>query len=136
MEGETQTDIGVVTAVAGKKVRVEIQRGGGCKSCSLRGMCFAQSTPAVFELESEFELREGDRVELEIAPGDRVLSAILVFVVPLVFLFGGFMLAGLFLREIFAIGVAFAAMALSFIIIRCIDRRLGKRLQVTIGRKL
>ncbi|HNQ43739.1 MAG TPA: SoxR reducing system RseC family protein, partial [Candidatus Cloacimonadota bacterium] len=75
-------DQGIVTAVAGSLVTVEIQRGGGCKSCSMRGFCFSKSTPAVFHLESDLPLQIGDTVELDISPTGRVLASVLIFGIP------------------------------------------------------
>jgi positive regulator of sigma E activity len=131
-----QEDVGTVVQVRGKQVRVELTRGAGCKSCSMRGMCFGRNTPAVFDLETELELQEGDRVQLEIAPGTRILSSLLVFGMPMLFLFGGFLIASRWLGELPSIGIAFAATLLSFIIMKFIDRRLGNRIQVSIGRKV
>lgn len=136
MEEQQQTDVGTVVSVNGNKFRVELVRGAGCKSCSMRGMCFGRNTPAIFDLESDLDLKAGDRVQLEISPGTRVFSALLVFGLPLLFLFGAFMLARLWFAELPSIGIAFAATAISFFIIRCIDRRIGGQLQVRIGGKL
>ncbi len=131
-----QTDVGTVVSVESGRVRVEVVRGGGCKTCSMRGMCFGRNIPAVFDLESDLDLQVGDRVELDIAPSTRVLSALLVFALPLACLFAGFIVARQWLNELPAIGIAFAATALSFIIIKGIDRSIGEKLQVRIGRKL
>lgn len=131
-----QQDAGTVVAIDGKKVRVEVVRTGGCKSCSMRGMCFGRNTPAVFDLTSELDLHIGDQVELEISPGSRVLSSLLVFGLPMVFLFGGFIVSSFWLQELPAIGLAFAATLLSFLLIRYIDHCIGGKLQVRIGRKI
>lgn len=129
-------DIGTVVSVSGSSVKVELVRGSGCKSCSMRGMCFGRNTPAVFDLESDLDLHPGDRVQLEIAPSTRVLSALLVFGLPLLCLFAGYLIGSHWLAELPSIGIAFAATALSFIIMRQIDKRCGNRLQVRIGRKI
>lgn len=136
MEEQQQIDVGTVVAINGNSYRVELVRGAGCKSCSMRGMCFGRNTPAIFDLESELELKLGDRVQLEISPGIRVFSALLVFGLPLMFLFGAFMLARIWFAELPSIGIAFTATAISFFIIRCIDRQMGGKLQVRIGGKV
>lgn len=135
-EHQQQTDVGTVVAVNGERVSVEVQRSAGCGSCAMRGLCFGRNTPARFEIESELELHLGDKVELDIAPGGRVLSALAVFGLPLVFLFAAYFLAAIWLEEPATIGVAFAATVLSFLIIRLIDRGLGGRLRVRIARRL
>ncbi len=136
MEDTVFEDVGTVVAVSGGKVEVELVRGGGCQHCSARGMCFAKNTPAVFHLTTDLDLKIGDRVQLDIAPGSRVLSAVLIFAVPLIFLFLGYIVANRYLVELPSIGVAFAATALSFILIRALDKKIGGKLQVGIGRKI
>ncbi len=131
-----QEDVGRVVAVRGKRVKVEVERGEGCKSCSLRGMCFGRNTPAIFDLENDLDLNPGDRVQLEIAPSTRVLTSLLVFGLPLLCLFGGYLIGNLWLAELPSIGIAFAATALSFFIMRQIDKRFGNRMQVRIRSKI
>lgn len=129
-------DVGTVVWAEGTQVRVELVRGAGCKSCSMRGMCFGRNTPAVFELETDLDLNVGDKVQLEIAPSTRVLSSLLVFGLPMLTLFVAFILASRWLVEIAAIGVAFGATALSFLMMKLIDKCFGNRLQVRIGSKI
>lgn len=136
MEEHHIEDSGTVVSVHGTHVRVEVVRGAGCKSCSMRGFCFRKNVPAVFDLETELDLKAGDRVELEISPGARVLSALLIFGVPLFFLFGGFLISAHWLIELPSIGIAFLAMALSFFIIRYCDRNVAGSIKVRIGRKI
>ncbi|HOH47728.1 MAG TPA: SoxR reducing system RseC family protein [Candidatus Cloacimonadota bacterium] len=132
-ETEEREDTGTVVAVLDGAYRIELIRGGGCKSCTMRGMCFAKSTPAVFELKSELPLKVGDRVQLVVAPGDRILSSVLIFLMPIVFLFAGFLIASRFLAELPSIIIAFTAMGSSFLILRLVDRRIGDKLKVQIG---
>ena len=129
-------DQGIVTEVTGNRVTVEIKRGGGCKSCSMRGFCFSKSTPAVFHLESDIPLIKGDLVELEISPSGRVLASMLIFGLPVLALVAGYLIAQLWLSELSGIIVAFAAMAGSFVLIRFCDRHWGKKLEVRIARKI
>ncbi|HRX76000.1 MAG: SoxR reducing system RseC family protein [Candidatus Cloacimonetes bacterium] len=136
MTEEQQQDTGIVSAVAGSQVSVEIQRGGGCKSCAMRGMCFSKSTPAVFHLQSELPLQVGDRVELEISAQGRLMASMLIFGMPVVMLFLGFILASIWLAELPSIIFAFAGMAFSFFILRFCDRRLGSKIKVEIARKI
>ncbi len=133
---ENREDLGTVKEVIGETVRVEVIRGSGCKSCSLHGFCFTESTPAVFHLESKLELQAGDLVRLDIAPKHRVLSSFLVFMMPIVFLFAGYAIASLFLSELVSAIIGFAALGLSFLPMRVVDKRLGKALSVHIAEKV
>jgi positive regulator of sigma E activity len=132
----TMEDSGLVTEISGRNITVELVRGGGCKSCSMQGLCFKKSTPAEFRLVSDLPLEVGDRVQLDISPGGRTLASLLIFGLPLLFLFCGFLLASLWLTEIASVGVGFIAMGLAFLIVRKLDPKLGKRLQISILRKL
>ncbi len=129
-------DCGLVTAVHGNMVTVEIVRGGGCKSCTMQGFCFKKSTPARFVLPTDLPLEIGDKVLLDISPGGRAIASLLIFGLPLAFLFAGFILAGIWLSELAAIIVAFATMGLAFLIVRLLDAKLSKRLSIHILRKL
>ncbi len=136
MEETHIEDSGRVISVEGTIVRVEIERGGGCKSCSMRGLCFRKNSPAVFELHSDLDLQEGDAVSLEISPALRVTSALLVFAVPLVFLFVGYFVAAAYLSEPAAILVSLLAAAASFMLVRSLDRQIGPNMNIRIGKKL
>jgi sigma-E factor negative regulatory protein RseC len=126
-------DIGKVIQVSGSHAKVEIQRGGGCGSCAMRGFCFKKGEPAVFDVQTELPLKEGDLVSLEIAPSVRVLSALLVFGLPLSLLFIAFIVASLYFTELVSVLLAFGAMALSFAIVGCLDRRFGKNMKISVG---
>ena len=133
---EEISDSGIVTAVNGNKVTVELQRGGGCKSCAMHGLCNTKSTPAVFHLNSSIPLEIGDRVELEVSPSGRVLSSLLIFGTPVLALFIGFLIAETWFSELISIFVAFTTMALSFYIVRFCDRKWGSKLKIEIARKM
>ncbi|MDD2332306.1 MAG: SoxR reducing system RseC family protein, partial [Candidatus Cloacimonetes bacterium] len=129
-------DLAIVKSVAGKSVTVQIERGGGCKSCSMQGLCLSKSTPAEFVVVSDLELAPGDQVQLEIGPGSRVLISLLVFLLPVLALFAGYLITAAFLSELYAALSGFALMALSFLLIRYIDKKCGNKLSIRIGRKM
>ena len=131
-----QEDVGIVTAISGKMVTVEIMRSGGCKSCSMQGFCFKKNEPVSFSIPSELELEVNDQVQLEISPEGRVLASLLVFGVPMAALFLGYLLFSLWLSELGAILVSFGTMALSILLVKWLDKKLGGNLKVTISRKL
>jgi positive regulator of sigma E activity len=128
-------DSGIVKAVNGNRITVEIERGGGCKSCAMHGLC-QKNIPAEFVLTSELDLTPGDRVLLDISPSIRAFASLLIFGLPIAFLFMGFMVASQWLNELISIFVGFAASALSFLIVRLMDSRYGKKLDIRIARTL
>jgi sigma-E factor negative regulatory protein RseC len=119
--------------VDGNFARVEIQRSGGCGSCAMRGFCFKKGEPAVFDVRPDIPLQEGDLVNLEIAPSTRVGSALVIFGLPLVMMFVGFLIARNYFGELLSIGIAFTALALSFAIVGRIDRKYGKGMIAHVG---
>lgn len=136
MQEEIIEDSGIVKKVEGNIVTVEIERGNGCNSCKMQGLCFKKREPTEFEIVTHIPLQVNDRVQLDISPLGRTMVSLLIFGVPLLFLFSGFLIASMWLTEIVSILIGFIAMALSFKIIRFIDKKYGKQLKIRIERKL
>ena len=136
MQEEIIEDSGIVKKVEGNIVTVEIERGNGCNSCKMQGLCFKKREPTEFEIVTHIPLQVNDRVQLDISPLGRTMVSLLIFGVPLLFLFSGFLIASIWLTEIVSILIGFIAMALSFKIIRFIDKKYGKQLKIRIERKL
>ncbi|MDY0152413.1 MAG: SoxR reducing system RseC family protein, partial [Candidatus Cloacimonas sp.] len=82
------------------------------------------------------DLQEGDKVLLEISPGGRAFASLLVFGLPLLMLFAGFVITNQWLSEIMSIFNGFAAMGLGFLIVRLVDKKCAKKLNIHIARKL
>ena len=136
MQEEIIEDSGIVKKVEGNIVTVEIERGNGCNSCKMQGLCFKKREPTEFEIVTHIPLQVNDRVQLNISPLGRTMVSLLIFGVPLLFLFSGFLIASMWLTEIVSILIGFIPMALSFKIIRFIDKKYGKQLKIRIERKL
>ena len=136
MQEEIIEDSGIVKKVEGNIVTVEIERSIGCNSCKMQGLCFKKREPTEFEIVTHIPLQVNDRVQLNISPLGRTMASLLIFGVPLLFLFSGFLIAAMWLTEIVSILIGFIAMALSFKIIRFIDKKYGKKLKIRIERKL
>ncbi len=136
MQEEIIEDSGIVKKVEGNIVTVEIERSIGCNSCKMQGLCFKKREPTEFEIVTHIPLQVNDRVQLNISPLGRTMVSLLIFGVPLLFLFSGFLIASIWLTEIVSILIGFIAMALSFKIIRFIDKKYGKKLKIRIERKL
>ena len=98
--------------------------------------CFKESEPTKFEIITDLPLQVNDRVQLDISPVGRTLVSLLVFGVPIIFLFLGFIIASLWFIEFVSILIGFVAMGLSFRIVRLIDKKYGKRLKISVARKL
>jgi len=125
---------GVVTRIIPPD-RVEIamptsEACGHCGACNRDregGNCIEAWTAA--------PLKEGDRVEVEIATGGVVAASLVVYLLPLLFLTAGYVFGSL-LADVFPIRVsneaggilcAFVFLATSFLVVRWYDRRVKRK---------
>jgi positive regulator of sigma E activity len=132
---EFPEDIGTVTAINGKEITVEIEKGGGCKSCGMKGLCGSDNKPVVLHFQTDDTYQIGDRVNVSISSGIRILSSLLVFVFPLLALFGFYFIGKSFTNELGSIITGFAGMILAFVIIRFLDKKIAKRIDFQLGGK-
>lgn len=86
---------GVVTAIDADGVWVATQRKSTCGSCSARLACgqgllnsmSADTKPHTIKVHSDLPLAEGDPVTLAISQQSLIRSALLVYLLPLLFMF-------------------------------------------------
>lgn len=128
-------DIGLVIKVNGSEIVVEINKGGGCKSCSMHGLCGTNNKPVILTFKTAESFKEGDRVYVSVAGSTRILSALLVFILPLICLFGFFLLGRMFTNEPMSVLIGFIGLVFGFIIIRFIDKKIGKHINFQLGGK-
>jgi len=129
------TDLGTVIAVDGSQITVEICKSGGCKSCGLKGLCGSGKSSLILKFTTDDTYRIGDKVIVSVEPGVRILSSLLVFVFPILALFGFFLLGRMFFSELGAILIGFAGMALAFLIVKLLDRLIAKKINIELGGK-
>lgn len=135
MQAEAVEDIGTVIAIDGRQITVEICKSGGCQSCGLRGLCGSGKTSLVLNFETDESYKIGDKVKVSVSPGVRVLSSVLVFVFPLLALFGFFILGRSFLNELGAILLGFGGMVIAFLIVKLLDKLIAKHINFKLGGK-
>jgi positive regulator of sigma E activity len=133
MTPDTSEDIGIVTAVDGNKITVEIPKGGGCKSCSMHGICGTNSTPIILTFGSDGTYKTGDKVIISVSANIKLLSSVIVYLLPLVALFAFFLVARSFMQELASIVIGFIGLCLSFLVVRWLDRKIGKRINFQLG---
>jgi len=135
MPTEAIEDIGTVIAVNGSMITVEICKSGGCKSCGLKGLCGSGKTSQILSFETNESYRIGDKVVVSVSSGVRILSSIIVFIFPLLGLFGFFLLGRIFLSEPGAIGLGFAGMVIAFLVVKLLDKLIGRQINFSLGGK-
>jgi positive regulator of sigma E activity len=135
MSASNMEDIGIVTEVNGSRIKVDIAKGGGCKNCGMKGLCGSTNTPIVLHFDTDGSYQVGDKVLVSVSAGLRVLSALLVFVFPLLALFGFFLIARRFTSEPLSVLAGFTGLILAFFVVRLVDKRVGKRINYQLGGK-
>ncbi len=133
MKSEQSVDIGVVTQIKGQKITVEIPKGGGCKSCSMHGICGTNSTPIVLSFETDEAYNVGDKVNISVGANIKILSSLIVYLLPLVALFAFYLIARMYMQELGAVFFGFIGLVLSFLLIRLIDKKIGKHINFELG---
>jgi positive regulator of sigma E activity len=88
---------GIVREVSedGTSARVEVEVSAVCTSCANRGSCAAhaeEGTNVTLDARNSAGASPGERVRLEMNPENVWLAAFLVFVLPVLFIMGGYAL--------------------------------------------
>jgi len=145
-------DVGTVVAIHGKKVTIEICPTAGCASCSMSGVCGAGNKNKYFTIETDQPVQMGDQVTLQIHGGSEVVSSLILFLMPILFMIFGFVLGrfilglkegnavlisilglGLsFFKEGNAVLISILGLGLSFFVVKIIDHFYGKKMFITI----
>jgi positive regulator of sigma E activity len=127
-------DVGTVVAIHGKKVTIEICPTAGCASCSMSGVCGAGNKNKYFTIETDQPVQMGDQVTLQIHGGSEVVSSLILFLMPILFMIFGFVLGRfiLGLKEGNAVLISILGLGLSFFVVKIIDHFYGKKMFITI----
>lgn len=119
-------EIGVVTAVNGKKATVKVDKKDECSKC---GMClFPKNASSVeFDADNGVGAKVGDTVLFETEKDGKLLGAILVFLVPLILIGLSAILAYIVIKkEIFTLILSLIFIIVWFFILAVIDKKLKK----------
>ncbi len=123
------TEEGEVVELRNGTVVVRLEAGMRCMTCAARGACQAfGSGVRKIELPSREGVEPGQRVVLKYKSRFRIFSALLVFLVPIVGLVGGFVAAvALFKTQGAGVLGAFLGLGIGFGLLRLIDRWIARR---------
>jgi positive regulator of sigma E activity len=131
---------GKVVSTNNDRAEVEVAARGECEHCTAAGICNWTGTSLRKVLAvNKVGAGAGDTVELETVEGTGAKTNLLVFGIPVVFMFAGVLVGGLVLRKDAWSGIlAGVGLALGFGIVKAIDvsaNRSGRSLPV-IARRL
>ncbi len=111
-----------VVSVSGEKARVKVAMPAECSGCASKSNCHAGSGHSrELTVINEIGAKTGDNVIFEVAPGKFVLSATLIWILPLISMFVGYFVAERYSSGFWPILSAFAFLAVAFGILKVID---------------
>jgi sigma-E factor negative regulatory protein RseC len=118
--------IGTITSISGNKARIKMETGSECSGCAAKGHCHSAGNEGrELSVINEIGAHTGDRVYFEAHSGKVLLSAALVWILPIVAMIIGYEAASRFAGGIVPILAAFAFLAGSFVVLRTIDNAIA-----------
>ena len=120
---------GIVTEIMGDKARVRVlsHPAGGCAGCAARENCSPQGRkPREIIVVNEYGASVSDIVAFETDAGKVILSAALIWLLPIAAMMAGYVAGRRFGGGFTPIGVALLALAGSFFVLRLIDRSVAR----------
>lgn len=89
-------EIGKIVKISGGEATVRLNGGKHCSTCAAKSLCSLGapgSESRFLKMPAASAFREGAAVQLEYRESSRIISALIVFLLPLLFLFTGYALA-------------------------------------------
>ena len=133
MKEDYKYEKGIVKGFHDSIVIVERTNIGSCKSCSIGSFCVMKDKSEI-AVESTDEFSIGDVVDLMINPAVRVWSALLIFILPVLFLVSIYPLSYYIFRftEGWSILISLICSSLSLLIVKIINNKYGKKFNIRI----
>jgi sigma-E factor negative regulatory protein RseC len=122
-------EIGCVTSVRGDAATIAMPMSGECKKCGICQMA-ADGKEVLLEARNDAGARQGDTVEIEIAPGRVLAAAFTIYMIPILMTIVGFLIgnaaAGGNSDSSLPIVLAVVFLVASFVLVWLYDRRLRR----------
>lgn len=128
--------IGFVTKTFNDKAQLEVKRPSGCGNCKgCAGSCDVNAH--VVTIKNKLNAQEGDYVELNAVSKNLIKFIAIVYLIPFAFLILGILLGNSYFegngnQEILSFGVGMVTMAISFILVKLIDKRISDKGESTV----
>ncbi|MEE4310323.1 MAG: SoxR reducing system RseC family protein [candidate division KSB1 bacterium] len=119
---------GKVVKISRGKAIIQMETCSECQTCGAKHACMSLSDNSARQIEvpvkNRFtQLEEGDHVELSFEPGSRILSAFLVFIVPILFMIAGYYVGfNVTHSEGRSILASFAGLIIAFALIKLLNK--------------
>ncbi|HNX00358.1 MAG TPA: SoxR reducing system RseC family protein [Candidatus Cloacimonadota bacterium] len=130
----TKEDVCTVVEVRERKITVEVCPSSGCANCSMSGVCGGGNKNKYFTLETDLPVKVGDQLILQIHGGSEVISSLILFLLPIIFMIIGFVVGRfiLHLTEGTSVLISILGLGLSFFVVRLIDHFYGKKIYMSV----
>lgn len=113
---------GVVTELDGKKAKVRVTNGSECMSCPSRSYCHGdESRTHDIVVINEYGAHVSDHIVFEADTGKVIISAALIWILPIISMIAGYIIAHRFAGGFWSICAAFVFLAGSYFILKLID---------------
>lgn len=113
---------GTVISVDGKKAKVKVTTSSECIGCSSINNCHSNSTESRnVTVLNEYGAKVSDEVIFEADTSKVILSAALIWILPLISMILGYIVGERFASGLWAIGTAFIFLFLAFIFLKYLD---------------
>lgn len=114
-------EYGVVKEILSyNRLIVDIVSKNECANCSAKDGChiFDKKCESLLEAGYSGDIKEGDKVVVDIKPAQKIFSSVVIFLFPLIFMFLSYFIAAIFVKiEIIRVLSALTGLIASFIMI-------------------
>ncbi len=117
---------GIVVKIDGQNALVEVNCEG-CKSCAAKAFC-SGGDKRVLTVQNKSGVKLGDKVEIEIPRRSFYTSLSLVFIIPIILLFGGFLVFNHLLGDVISGLIGLGLLVGWFVVLKQIDKKQKKRI--------
>lgn len=115
---------GTVVSTQGGIARIEFVPKEACEHCGAKGFCHPSPGKMVAEAINELGAKVGDEATIETGVGESILASVLIFLVPIAGLIGGYLLAKWIWKSEGAGAIGAIALMAAFIgVLAYLDRR-------------
>ncbi|MBN1327820.1 MAG: SoxR reducing system RseC family protein [Candidatus Cloacimonetes bacterium] len=112
---------------------VILRRSDACKSCTMNAFCGSGKSEIEQKVETDLELKPGDRVKIYLEPGIKLLSSFIIFVIPIIAMLLFYLIAHFaHLSEPLAISASFLGLLVSGIAIYILDKKFARKIHFEI----
>lgn len=113
---------GIITSVRGARAKLRISTGAECAGCAAKSHCHgAEPRQREITVINTYGAQVGDHVVFEARPSRVALSALLVWILPILSMIVGYLIAERLAGGFIPILMAFVFLAVAFAVLKVID---------------